>query len=138
MAKFKQLNLPGNAQAAFDDVARPKMDASLAQAKAKMTEAETKRDADRTKAVTDAQAKVTQAHADADKQQQAKVAESRTKISNHQADTRDAAGPAPRLSWRPPIAVIAEISDGRDRGRGRGRGPCRPPRLPGVRGGESP
>jgi uncharacterized protein DUF4157 len=87
MAKFKQLNLPGNAQAAFDDVARPKMDASLAQAKARMTEAETKRDADRTKAVTDAQAKVTQAHADADKQQQAKVADSRTKISNHQADT---------------------------------------------------
>jgi hypothetical protein len=87
MAKLKKWNLPSDVQASFDGVAKPKMDASLAQAKAKMTEAEGKRDADRTKAVTDAQDKVKQAHADADKQQQAKVAATRTQISNKQADT---------------------------------------------------
>jgi hypothetical protein len=87
MAKLKQWNLPGNAMAAFDTVAKPKMDASLAQARAKMTEAEAKRDADRTKAVGDAQDKVKAAHADADQQQQAKVADARTQITNHQAET---------------------------------------------------
>jgi hypothetical protein len=87
MAKMKKWNLPSNALAAFDTVAKPKMDASLAQGKAKMTEADAKRDADRTKAVADAQDKVKAAHADADKQQQSKVADTRTQITNHQADT---------------------------------------------------
>jgi len=87
MTKLEKWNLPAGALTAFDDVAKPKMDAHLAQAKAKMTEAEHKRDADREKAVTDAEAKVKAAHADADKQQQAKVAETRTQIANHQADT---------------------------------------------------
>jgi len=87
MAKLKKWNLPGNALASFDELAKPKMDASLAQAKAKMTEADHKRDADREKAVTDAEAKVKQAHADADREQQAKVADARTQIANHQADT---------------------------------------------------
>jgi hypothetical protein len=87
MQKLKKWNLPTNALGSFDQIAKPKMEASLSQAKVKMTEAEHKRDADRTKAVTDAQDKVKTAHADADKQQQAKVAETRTKITNHQADT---------------------------------------------------
>ena len=87
MTKMKKWNLPSNALAAFDTVAKPKMDASLAQGKAKMTEADAKRDADRSKAVGDAEAKVKTAHADADKQQQSKVADARTQISNHQADT---------------------------------------------------
>jgi hypothetical protein len=87
MAKLKKWNLPGNVHAAFDAVARPKMDASLGEAKAKMAQAEVKRDADRSKAVDAAHGKVKQAHADADKQQQAKVAETRTQITNHQADT---------------------------------------------------
>lgn len=87
MAKLKKWNLPTDVQASFDTIAKPKMDASLAQGKAKMLEAETKRDADRTKAVSDAQDKVKQAHADADKQQQAKVADTRTQIANKQADT---------------------------------------------------
>src|SRR4029079_18381476 len=75
MARFKQWNLPGNAQAAFDAQARPKMDGSLAQAKLQMTQAEAARDTDRAQAVTDAQDKVKQAHVDADQQQQTKVAE---------------------------------------------------------------
>ncbi|HEX8114974.1 MAG TPA: hypothetical protein VF516_44905 [Kofleriaceae bacterium] len=79
-------NLPANVQGSLGDLAKPKMDASLAQANAKMTEAETKRDTDRSKAVSDAEAKVKQAHADADKQQQSKVADARTQIANHQAD----------------------------------------------------
>ena len=87
MARFKAWNLPASAQAPFDDVARPRMDASLAEAKARMVEAEVKRDADRAQAVDDAHAKVTQAHADADQQQQARVAATRTQIANHQADT---------------------------------------------------
>ncbi|MCA9701218.1 MAG: DUF4157 domain-containing protein, partial [Myxococcales bacterium] len=87
MAKFKKWNLPGDVQSSFDEIAKPKMDASLSEAKAKMSEAEKKRDEDRAKAVDDAQEKVKQAHADADKQQQAKVAESRTQIANHQAAT---------------------------------------------------
>jgi hypothetical protein len=87
MAKLKKWNLPSDVHASFDSIAKPKMDASLAQAKAKMTEAEVKRDTDRTKAVKDSQDKVKAAHADADKQQQSKVAESRTQIANHQADT---------------------------------------------------
>jgi hypothetical protein len=52
-----------------------------------MTEAEHKRDADRSKAVNDAETKVKTAHADADKQQQTKVAGARTQIANHQATT---------------------------------------------------
>jgi hypothetical protein len=87
MAKLKKWGLPADAQAAFDDVAKPKLDASLAEAKAKMAQAEAKRDADRAKAVDDAHEKVKKAHADADKQQQAKVAESRTQIANRQAET---------------------------------------------------
>ncbi|HWU86492.1 MAG TPA: polymorphic toxin type 15 domain-containing protein [Kofleriaceae bacterium] len=87
MAKFKAWKLPAEAQTAFDDVAKPKMDASLAEARAKMAQAETKRDADRTKAVADAHEKVKQSHADADKQQQAQVAQSRTQIANRQAET---------------------------------------------------
>jgi uncharacterized protein DUF4157 len=87
MARMKKWNLPSNALAGFDTVARPQMDTSLAQGKAKMTEADHKRDADRSKAVSDAQDKVKAAHADADKQQQGKVADARTQISNHQADT---------------------------------------------------
>ena len=74
MAKLKKWNLPSNVHASFDSVAKPKMDASLAQGKAKMVEAESKRDAGRTQAVKDSQDKVKSAHADADKQQQAKVA----------------------------------------------------------------
>src|SRR5262249_50510929 len=58
MAKFKKYNLPTNVQASFDELAKPKMDASLAQGKAKMLDAEHKRDADRTKAVNDSQDKV--------------------------------------------------------------------------------
>jgi phage-related protein len=87
MGKFKKYNLPTNVQTSFDTLARPKMDASLAQGKAKMLDAEHKRDADRSKAVTDAQDKVKTAHTDADKQQQQKVADARTQISNHQANT---------------------------------------------------
>jgi hypothetical protein len=86
MTKLVQWNLPGNAQAAFDQAARPKMEGSLTQARAQVTRAETARDADRSKAVTDAQDRVAQAHADADQQQQAKVAESRVRITNQQAD----------------------------------------------------
>ena len=85
MTKMKQWNLPGNALAAFDTVARPKMDASLSQAKAQMAQADTRRDADRSKVVVDAQDKVKAAHADADQQQQAKIADTRTQITNHQA-----------------------------------------------------
>lgn len=87
MEKFKKWNLPGNVQASFDELAKPKMDASLAEAKAKMTQAEVKRDDDRAKAVDDAHDKVKKAHEDADKKQQSKVAESRTQIANHQATT---------------------------------------------------
>jgi hypothetical protein len=87
MAKMKKWNLPSNALAGFDTVAKPQMDASLAQGKAKMAEADHKRDADRSKAVSDAGAKVKAAHADADQQQQGKVADARTQISNHQADS---------------------------------------------------
>ena len=87
MTKMKKWNLPSNALAAFDTVAKPKMDASLAQAKGQMTQADAKRDADRDKAVSDAQDKVKSAHADADKQQQAKIADTRTQITNHQATT---------------------------------------------------
>jgi hypothetical protein len=87
MDKFKKWNLPTEVQGSFDAVAKPKMDASLAQAKSKMNEAEAKRDADREKAVTDAQDKVKKAHADADAKQQAKIAESRTRITNKQAET---------------------------------------------------
>jgi Domain of unknown function (DUF4157) len=87
MDKLKKWSLPAEVQVSFDGVARPKMDASLAQARAKMSEAEGQRDADRDKAVTGAHDKVKKAHADADGKQQAKVAESRTKIANQQADT---------------------------------------------------
>jgi len=87
MVEFKQLGLPGNVQAAFDQIAKPRMAQSLAEAKAKLTEAEAKRDADRAKAVGDAHARVEQAHADADKQQQTHVAETRTQIANQQAST---------------------------------------------------
>ena len=87
MQKMKKWNLPTDALGSFDTIAKPKMEASLAQGKAKMTEAEHQRDADRTKAISDAQDKVKAAHADADKQQQAKVADTRTQIANHQADT---------------------------------------------------
>jgi hypothetical protein len=87
MTKLKGWNLPADAQASFDAEARPRMDASLAQAKAKMAQAELQRDADRTKAVADSHDKVAQAHADADKQQQTKIADTRTQIANHQADT---------------------------------------------------
>ncbi len=86
MAKMKKWNLPTQVQGSFDELAKPKMEASLATAKGKMQEASHQRDADRTKAVSDAQTKVKQAHADADKQQQSKVAETRTQIANHQAD----------------------------------------------------
>jgi hypothetical protein len=87
MAKLKQWNLPGEALGSFDTVAKPRMDANLAEAKAKMAQSEATRDADRARAVVDAQDKVKQVHADADQQQQAKVAETRTRITNHQADT---------------------------------------------------
>lgn len=87
MVKFQSWNLPVDAQASFDAVARPRMEANLAEAKAQMTAAETTRNAERTLAVTDAQARVQQAHADADRQQQARVAEARTQIANHQATT---------------------------------------------------
>ena len=87
MAKLKQWSLPAEAQASFDEVARPKMEASLAEAKARMTEAQTQRDADRLKAVDDAHEQVKLAHEDADKQQQTKVAETRSQITNHQAQT---------------------------------------------------
>ena len=87
MDKFKKWSLPADVQTSFDGIAKPKMEANLAQAKAKMTEAEAVRDADRDKAVTDSQEKVKAAHADADAKQQAKVAEGRTKIVNKQAET---------------------------------------------------
>ncbi|MEO7731402.1 MAG: DUF4157 domain-containing protein [Kofleriaceae bacterium] len=87
MAKFKKWNLPTDAQGAFDAVSKPKMDGHLAEAKAKMTQAEVKRDTERNKAVNDAQSKVQKANTDADKQQQAKVAETRTQITNKQAST---------------------------------------------------
>jgi hypothetical protein len=87
MAKFKKWALPAEAQASFDEIAKPKLETNLAQAKAQMKEAEVQRDADRAKAVDDAHEKVKQAHVDADKQQQAKVAETRSQIANHQAQT---------------------------------------------------
>jgi Domain of unknown function (DUF4157) len=87
MAKLNKWQLPTNALGSFDELARPRMQASLAQAQAKMAEAEHKRDADRTKAVADTETKVKQAHVDADKQQQAKVAQARTQITNHQSDS---------------------------------------------------
>jgi Domain of unknown function (DUF4157) len=87
MEKFKRWNLPGDVQGSFDNLAKPKMEANLAQARAKITAAEVKRDGDRDQAVTDAQSKVKQAHVDADAKQQAKVAESRTKITNKQSET---------------------------------------------------
>jgi len=87
MVQFKQLGLPGNVQAAFDQIARPQMAQSLAEAKAKMTEAEARRDTDRAKVVDDAHDKVKQAHAGADKQQQTHIAETRTQITHQQAST---------------------------------------------------
>jgi hypothetical protein len=87
MARFESWNLPADVQASFDDIAQAKMDASLAEAQAQMTAAETQRDAERDLAVADAQDQVRQANADADRQQQARVAETRSWIANQQAAT---------------------------------------------------
>jgi hypothetical protein len=87
MAKFKSWNLPADVQATFDGIAKPKMDANLAEAQAQMTAAESQRDADRALAVADAQEQVRLANVDADLQQQTRIAETRTRIANQQADT---------------------------------------------------
>ncbi|NJM90963.1 MAG: hypothetical protein HC863_01440, partial [Myxococcales bacterium] len=85
MAQFRQLGLPAEVQVAFDAIVQPTMAGHLGQAKVQMAGTESKRDADRDKAIVDGKAKAAAAHADAESQQRAKVAESRVQIANHKA-----------------------------------------------------
>lgn len=80
-------SVTGDAKAAFDQIARPKIDQSIQPAKDKLLQAEQQRASDRSKAIADSQSKVSAANAEAQGRQAKEVQAARGKISAEQQAT---------------------------------------------------
>jgi hypothetical protein len=71
----------------FDNIAKPKLDASIGPAKDKVAQAATEKDQKQQKAIDETKQKVAQANADAQSKQTQQVASTRTQIATAQQDT---------------------------------------------------
>jgi hypothetical protein len=89
MALFKGWKSTADAslKGAFDEIARPKLDASVQPAKDKLMQSAEERDQTRQKLIGDAQAKTAQANAEAQSKQAQEVAGARSKIAAAQQNT---------------------------------------------------
>jgi Domain of unknown function (DUF4157) len=87
MEELRGFGLDAQAMQAFDEVAKPKLDAHLLQAKTQIDQATQKRDKDRADAIADAQKKTADANRDAAKKQGDEVQKARKSIVDEQKTT---------------------------------------------------